>query len=265
MLPGRAPGQTFGSIDERIRSIIFDALGVSQGGEMTQQHALHLFAVMNPDVSSAIRRRLQKPNQFDLYETVAKRIGGFAASDLHGLTSDSPSDRRVARESMGWLREAVAVGPVSPEAVHIRALHLGNMIFGRDLRSANRGSRGKSTEPATYGLYTANYNSHLLHYAYVADPLGLPPESVQSTASYAARSFTDAIAASDAEQLAGVGISQETVLHLRKVTSWHLDHYPSHRQLVDDAFMGNLLGDRLIGQLPEKGPTEYVDPFSLPR
>jgi hypothetical protein len=88
---------------------------------------------------------------------------------------------------------------------------------------------------------------------------------MQTTAGYAARSFTGAIESSDTDVLIATGASQKTIEKLRTVTRWHLDHYPAHSEPVSPAFMNNVLGDDLLSQLPQQGPEYYPYICQLPQ
>ena len=257
----RAPN----NIDEHVRSVIFDSFGVSQGGTVAQEHAIYLFAAMNPAASAAFSQRLSSYDHKS-YNNVANRNADFASTDMHGYTGSSVGGGNATFEAMGWLRHACKDEGVSRQAVYHRAVLLGSMMLDRDTLFANRGNRAKTvTEPARYSLYAANYNSHLLHYAYVIDPFKLPDQSMQTTAGYAARSFTGAIESSDTDVLIATGASQKTIEKLRTVTRWHLDHYPAHSEPVSPAFMNNVLGDDLLSQLPQQGPEYYPYICQLPQ
>ncbi len=254
------PGRT----DTVIRTAVFDSLGVSQGGELTQQYALRLFAGMFPVQSAAIAKRLQD-NPPGLRGSVWKRMNDFAESDLHGFTPDKVGGGLAVSGSLKWLLDAVEEGPVSPAGLEQRALYLGSAILRRDYRFAGHAGRRKKSESPTYGLYSASHNSHFLHYAYITSPRDAAPESVTSSASYAARTFADALETGDINTLEAVDTAQVTIRYLRAATATHLDYYQEHARLIPDAFMDNVMGDNLFRQLPKDSLRPYPEPACLPK
>lgn len=258
--------RTPAGVDTVIRSAIFDSFGVSQGGELTQEYTLHLFANMHPAHAAAIAKRLGS-SVFELTYSIAGRTGGFAESPLHGITSGTVGDLTASGRAMQMLHRAIESEPVTQQAVYQRALYVGRRMAGRDARFLlGYGDRRKASEPPEYGLYTANHNSHLLHYAYIEDAGAIPARTLPSSARYAAVTLTSAVEAGDAAALIETNAAQPLIRNLRAVTTHHLEHYPEHTPLIDEGYMEHVRGDALLNQLPEL-PLQAQDPepCGLPR
>lgn len=253
-------------MDSDFRSLVFDSLGVSQGNEPTQEYAIHLFVSMFPRYGAALAERVQTVG-LELKDSAAIRAENFAGSNLHAMTGEYPGGRRPVRLATTWLREAVAdvqARPVSKGGIRKRALYLGAAMARRDVLSAKRGHRGKGRDPSKYDLFTADYNSHFLHYAYIENPRRIPDQSLLAGASLAARSLAAAIEKRDVSTLRHIRLSRVAIDCLRIVVPWHLSHYPAHQTLVPEAFMTNLMDDDFRRRLPTP-PNELPAAQDLPR
>jgi len=241
--------------DRLIASIIFESFGISQGREDTHIQALRLYAILQPQLSRELLTSLnERWHDPDIQRHLAGSLAEFMNRDDHPNTpfkTEYASNDAV--KALGFTREGFMRGATRPNITEATRQRNG-LLLGRDMLSCDYGylsqphGRGKP-ESAGYSLLKSSYNSHWMHYAYVADPEKIPESSIRQAAVFAARSLHQAIEARDTVALRAAAVSQSMMSgQLSLVVNTHLQHYPQHADVIPTGMLLDRAADTQFAQ-----------------
>jgi len=226
-------------IDRAIASVMLESFAISQGDTGTHSQTFAVYAYLQP--GQAAEQLAHLNNRWldhDLRHTLATFMARFANRDEHAFTrlvGGALTD--ATSQALDSMREAYIRIGNRKNITEIQGQRLGALLgrdmLRRDYRFLSYPDARAKAEPSEYSLLRSRYNSHWLHYAYLADPKKMPGHSIRHAAIFGAQSLCDALEARDTNMLLAASVRPEMLAEeLPLVVATHLRHYPQHADRI---------------------------------